>query len=70
MIDKELQSIEEDVHYLNDISIHITSTKDKHLATIENILKRLMDHNLAVNLSMSEFHIKETVFLKYIINRK
>ena len=27
-----------------------------------------MDHNLAVNISKLEFHIKETVFLGYVIN--
>ena len=27
-----------------------------------------MDHDLAINLSKLEFHVKETVFLGYIIN--
>jgi len=28
-----------------------------------------MDHDLAINLSKSEFHVKEMVFLGYVINR-
>jgi len=28
-----------------------------------------MDHDLAINLSKSEFHVKETVFLGYVISR-
>ena len=27
-----------------------------------------MDHDLAINLSKSEFHVKDTVFLGYVIN--
>jgi len=27
-----------------------------------------MDHDLAINLSKSEFHVKETVVLGYVIN--
>jgi len=28
-----------------------------------------MDHDLVVNLSKSEFHVKKTVFLRYVMNR-
>ena len=35
---------------------------------VEWVLKKLMDHDLAVNLSKLEFYIKEMVFLGYVIN--
>ena len=68
MMDEVLQGIEEEVHYLNDILIHTSGTKDEHRALVEKVLERLMDHDLAVNFSKSEFHIKETVFLGFVIN--
>ena len=42
--------------------------EDKYQAAIERVLERLLDHDLAVNLSKSEFHVQETVFLGYIVN--
>ena len=35
---------------------------------VKRVLERLIDHDLAVNLSKLEFYVKETVFLGYIIN--
>ena len=69
MIDEVLQGIEEEVHYLDDILIYTSGTKEEHQVSVEWVLERLMDYDLAVNLSKSEFHVKETVFLRYVINR-
>ena len=69
MMDEVLQGIEEEVHYLDDILIHTSGTEEEHQASVEQVLERLMDHDLAINLSKSEFHVKEIVFLGYVINR-
>ena len=68
MMDEVLQRIEEEVYYLDDILIHTSGTEEKYQALVEQVLERLMDHDLAINLSKSEFHVKETVFLGYVIN--
>jgi len=68
MMDEVLQGIEEEVHYLDNILIHTSRTEEEYQASVEQVLERLMDHDLAVNLSKSEFHVKETVFLGYVIN--
>ena len=54
---------------MDDILIHTSGNEEEHQASVEQVLKRLMDHNLTVNLSKSEFYIKEIVFLGYVINR-
>ena len=53
---------------MDNILIHTSGTEEEHQASFEQELERLIDHDLAVNLSKSEFHVKETVFLGYIIN--
>jgi len=68
IMDEVLQGIEKEVHYLDDIPIHTCGTEEKHQASVKWVVGRLMDHDLAVNLSKSEFHVKETVFLEYVIN--
>jgi len=69
MIDEVLQGIKEEVHYSDDILIHTCGTEEEYQASVEWVLERLMDHDLAVNFSKSEFYVKETVYLGYIINR-
>src|SRR5258705_13975616 len=39
-----------------------------HWMNTEAVLRRLVDNNLAVNLAKSEFHVKETTFLGFVIN--
>jgi len=53
---------------LDNILIHTSGTKEEYQALVERVLERLMDYDLSVNLSKSEFHVKETVFLGYVIN--
>ena len=69
MIDEVLQEIEEEFKYLDNILIHTSGTEEEHQALVEQVLERVMDYDLAINLSKSEFHVKETVFLGYVINR-
>ena len=68
MMDKVLQGIEKEVYYLDDILIHTSGTEEKHQASVERVLERLIDHDLAIILSKSKFYVKETVFLRYVIN--
>ena len=68
IIDKVIYRIEEEVHYLDNILIHTSKTEEEDQASVKWALERLMDHDLAVNLSKSEFYIKEIVFLEYVIN--
>jgi len=35
---------------------------------VEQVLQQCIKHSLAVNLTKSEFHVKETLFLGHIIN--
>ena len=68
MMDEVLQGIEEEVHYLDDILIYTSGTEEEYQTSVEWVLERVIDHDLAVNLSKSEFHVKEIVFLSYVIN--
>jgi len=69
MIDEVLQGIEKEVHYLDHILIYTSRTEEEHQILVERVLERLMDHDLAINLSKSKFYVKETVFLEFVINR-
>jgi len=68
MMDKVLQEIKEEVHYLDDILIHTSATEEEDEVSVEQVLERLIDHDLAVKLSKLEFYIKRIVFLEYVIN--
>ena len=49
-------------------SPHPTGSEAEHKWAVERVLKRLLDHHLAVNLTKSEFHVKEINFLGYLLN--
>src|SRR5258706_5995868 len=69
MMDKVLQGLDKtEVHYLDDMLIHTKGSLDEHCEVVEVVLHRLVDNNLVVNLGKSEFHIKETTFLGFVIN--
>jgi len=68
MMDEVLQGIEEEVHYLDNILINTSGTEEENQASVKQVLEKLMNHDFAVNLSKSEFYVKETVFLGYVIN--
>ena len=48
-------------------SPHPTGSEAEHKWAVERVLKRLLDHHLAVNLAKSEFHVKEINFLGYLL---
>lgn len=71
MMDKVLEGLSDiEVHYLDDIMIHPKGSLEDHYDAVEKVLKRLIDNNLAINLVKSEFHVKETTFLGFVINSK
>ena len=66
------------VWYIDDILIHTKRNNDdgeedkteaeaEHKAAVEKVLQRLMDHDLAVNLAKSDFHLREVNFLGYLL---
>ena len=70
------------VWYIDDILIHTKGNNDnseedeggaeaeaeaEHKAAVEKVLKRLNDHDLAVNLAKSDFHLQEVNFLGYLL---
>ena len=77
MIDEILQDL--DTHaawYIDDIliysghgidSLHPTGSEAEHKWAVERVLQKLLDHNLAVNLAKSEFHVTEVNFLGYLL---
>ena len=56
------------VWYIDDILIHTKAEAEaEHKAAVEKVHQRLMDHDLAVNLGKSEFHLQEVTFLGYLL---
>lgn len=58
--------------YIDDILIHTKGNDDdkaeeEHKAAVERVLQRLMNHDLAVNLAKSEFHLREVNCLGYLL---
>jgi len=53
---------------LDDILIFEGETEEEYQALVEKVLEKCIEHEVAVNLSKSEFHIKQTLFLGHIIN--
>jgi len=56
------------VVYLEDIPMY-SKTHAEHVAMVNKLLSRLMEHQLAVSIKKSEFHVKGVEFLRYIVAR-
>ena len=79
MIDDILRDLDTyTVWYIDDILIHTKGNNDdgeedkaraeaEHKAAVEKVLHRLMDHDLVVNLTKSDFHLREVNFLGYLL---
>jgi len=50
----------------DDILIY-SKTHAEHVAMVKKVLSRLMEHQLAVSIKKSEFHVKAVEFLGYIV---
>jgi len=70
MMDTIFKDVEGCVWYLDDILIFGVETEEEHQALVEKVLEKCIEHRLAVNLPKSEFHVRQTLFLAYIINRQ
>jgi hypothetical protein len=55
------------VIYLDDILIFSSSVED-HPNHVREVLKRCIDNNLVLKLEKCEFHVKEVVFLGFVIS--
>ena len=53
---------------MDDILIYAGTTEAEDQAFVEKILQQCVNHWLAVNLTKSEFHVHETIFLGHIVN--
>ena len=56
------------VSYMDDIRIYGGTTEAVHQAFVEKVLQQCVNHVLAVNLTKSELHVHETIFLSHIVN--
>ena len=52
--------------YLDDILIYLRNLKD-HVKQVREVLKRLIDAGLQIDISKCEFHTKKTKYLGLII---
>ena len=53
---------------MDDIRIYGAETEAEEQAYVEKILQQCVNDVLAVNLTQSEFHIHELIFLGHIVN--
>ena len=54
--------------YVNDIRIYGGEIEAERHAYVVKILQQCVNDELAVNLTKSEFHARETIFLGQIVN--
>jgi len=54
------------VVYLDNILIY-SKTHVEHMAMVKKVLLQLMEHQLALSIKKSEFHVKGVEFLGYIV---
>ena len=68
MRDTIFEDMKEYIWYLDDMLIYSGNTKAEYQAIVEKVLQQSVEHELAVNLLKSMFHVKETIFLGHVIN--
>ena len=56
--------------YLDDILVYTNGTLEEHKEYIKKVLAKLRKYNLLINLEKSEFYIKETKYLGFIVSEK
>ena len=67
MMDTMFKDKECCVWYMDDILIY-KKKKAAHQANVGKILQQCVNYGLAVNLTKSEFHVHETIFIGHIVN--
>ena len=68
MMDTIFKDEEVFVWYMDYILIYGGNTEAEHQAFVEKVLQQCVKQGLAVNLTKSEFHGHETIFLGHIVN--
>jgi len=68
MMNTIFKDMEGCIWYLNDILTYGGDSEEEHQQLVEQVLQQCIKHSLAVNLTKSEFHVQETLFLAHIIN--
>ena len=68
MMDTIFKDEEGCVWYMYDILIYGGTIEAEHQAYVEKVLQQCVKHGVAVNLTKSEFHGHETIFLGHIVN--
>ena len=53
---------------MDDILIYGRQTEAEHQAYVEKILQQCVNHGIAVNLTKSELHVHEIIFLGHSVN--
>ena len=53
---------------MHDILIYGGGTEAEHEVYVETILQQCINHGLPVDLTKSEFHEHQTIFLGHIVN--
>ena len=68
MMDTIFKDEEGCVWYRDEILIYGEETQAEHEACVEKILQQCVNHELALNLTKSEFLVYKTIFLCHIVN--
>ena len=68
MMDIIFKDMEGCIWSLADLRFCSSDTKVEYQAIVEKVLHQCVERELADNLLKSEFHVKETIFLKHVIN--
>lgn len=69
MIADLLQDLEQVLVFIDDIIIVGTTTYDKHMKQIQEVMKRLKSKNLKVNINKSEWAREEVNYLGFLVGR-
>jgi hypothetical protein len=56
--------------YLDDVLVYTKGNLEEHVQQVRKVLTKLREYNLLVYLDKSEFYVKETNFLGFVISRE
>ena len=68
MIDTIFKDEEGCVWYMDDILIYGATSEAEYQGVVDKVLQECVKHELVVNLTKSELHVHETMFLGHIVN--
>ena len=64
LMEKAMEGIESCIVYIDDLLIH-SDTHEKHLVSLEQVMARLEEHGLKINLDKCFFGNKEVSYLGF-----